>query len=416
MKLHNFRNHKLREIIGNSPCNIILGRNGSGKTSILESISLLCAGRNLRGATYSEMLLNPMINFGHSQIEDEIKADTWQVKYFFESQNKNTLSNEIEMEYTKEQINKIITLNGKRIKNISELKGLCSFIYLTPKNEMIFACATSERRSFFDRMIHGIFPSHASLLSQYNHHIKSRLQTLKTSHDPLWLDAIENSLARLAAEITLNRGRFIRLMQYSYNMILSGSTEVDYIKKLFSEIPFIHLELKSQIFNECESFSEYYRDLKHMHDATFSISDDIMKFLDDTLISRIQEKYKSARKEDVLLKKSTFGSHKEDFIVFLSDERFDIKYCSVGEQKLCTMVVLLTYANLIHNLNMEDSQFFSNVILLLDDVISRLDQRYQTILLDALYRLGVQSWITAPQLEILNHASTITSLLNIITL
>ncbi|WPX98131.1 DNA replication/repair protein RecF [Candidatus Fokinia crypta] len=418
VELCNFRNHRLRKITSNSPCNIILGKNGSGKTSILESISLLCSGRNLRGATYIEMLFNSTIHFGHSQIENEleINPDTWQVKCSFESQNKNTLPNNIEIEYTKEQINKIITLNGKRIKNMSELKGLCSFIYLTPKNEMIFACNASERRSFFDRMVHGIFPSHASLLSQYNHHIKSRLQILKEPHDVLWLDAVENSLANLAAQITLSRMHFIKLMQYSYNMIFSNNSEADYLKMFFSELPLINLTLKSQILNECGNLSEHYHNSEYINSTIFSILDNVTKLIDKTLISHIQEKYKSARKEDALLKKSTFGSHKEDFTVFLSSNKFDVKYCSIGEQKLCTMVMLLTYANLVRNLDVENEQPSSNIIMLLDDVISRLDQKYQKALLDALYRLGIQIWITAPQLEILSSIKTTTPLLNIITL
>ena len=57
IKLENFRNFKELSINFNNKCNIILGPNGSGKTNLLESISLFEKGRGFR-----KDLLKNMIN------------------------------------------------------------------------------------------------------------------------------------------------------------------------------------------------------------------------------------------------------------------------------------------------------------------------------------------------------------------
>ena len=48
IKLENYRNFNYFEADFKSGCNILIGKNGSGKTNILESISLFERGRGLR--------------------------------------------------------------------------------------------------------------------------------------------------------------------------------------------------------------------------------------------------------------------------------------------------------------------------------------------------------------------------------
>ena len=58
IKLVNYRNFKEFKIDFSNNCNLIIGPNGSGKTNILESISLFERGRGFRKA-----LLNNIINY-----------------------------------------------------------------------------------------------------------------------------------------------------------------------------------------------------------------------------------------------------------------------------------------------------------------------------------------------------------------
>ena len=63
LSLHNYRNFKELELTFDKNIIIILGENGSGKTNILESISLLSPGQGLRGARYDEISRNNKENW-----------------------------------------------------------------------------------------------------------------------------------------------------------------------------------------------------------------------------------------------------------------------------------------------------------------------------------------------------------------
>ena len=58
IKLENYRNFNYFEIDFTSGCNVLIGKNGSGKTNILESISLFEKGRGLRKDN-----INNLINY-----------------------------------------------------------------------------------------------------------------------------------------------------------------------------------------------------------------------------------------------------------------------------------------------------------------------------------------------------------------
>ena len=58
IKLENYRNFNYFEIDFTSGCNVLVGKNGSGKTNILESISLFEKGRGLRKDN-----INNLINY-----------------------------------------------------------------------------------------------------------------------------------------------------------------------------------------------------------------------------------------------------------------------------------------------------------------------------------------------------------------
>ena len=61
--LKNFRNFQDFKISFNSNCNILFGKNGSGKTNLLESISNLGKGRGFRNSSISNLIYKNKSNF-----------------------------------------------------------------------------------------------------------------------------------------------------------------------------------------------------------------------------------------------------------------------------------------------------------------------------------------------------------------
>ena len=62
LKLVNFRSYKSAEVEFSNLSAIIFGKNGVGKTNLLEAISLLYSGKGLRKANFSEMTKIPENN------------------------------------------------------------------------------------------------------------------------------------------------------------------------------------------------------------------------------------------------------------------------------------------------------------------------------------------------------------------
>ena len=56
LSIQNFRNHETLEIITKNPSVIIYGKNGVGKTSILEALSVFSNGKGLRNSKLIEMI------------------------------------------------------------------------------------------------------------------------------------------------------------------------------------------------------------------------------------------------------------------------------------------------------------------------------------------------------------------------
>ena len=64
----NFRNFKNYSLSFSKNCNVFYGKNGSGKTNILEAISLLSKGRGLRKDRLANIIKKIVISLSLNQI------------------------------------------------------------------------------------------------------------------------------------------------------------------------------------------------------------------------------------------------------------------------------------------------------------------------------------------------------------
>ncbi len=101
IKLQNFRSHSFTQLNTNHLVVCIIGPNGSGKTNILEAISMIADKKGIRGAL----------------IEDCIKKD---------SKDKTIISTTVIYE-------KRVKLIVKRVPNCQESKEVQAYIYLHVK-------------------------------------------------------------------------------------------------------------------------------------------------------------------------------------------------------------------------------------------------------------------------------------------
>lgn len=336
LKLINFRNYEELYIEFNKKINLIIGKNGQGKTNIVEAIYMMSIGKSFRtnrdkevikfdrndlyvGANYSNKFKNGSV---------EIKID------------KNT---------------KGIKLDKINISKMHELLGNVNVVIFSPEDLRLIKDGPKERRNFIDKEISQIIPRYYNLLVNYNKILSQRNQLLKLSNfDYNLLDVYDENLALFGSEIYLFRKNFIdKLNEISKNIHNNLTNCVENLEIFY----------KSQInINEKSSKDEIY----------------------EIILKNI----KLNREKDIYQKLTRYGVHKDDLDIYING--FDIKqFGSQGQQRMASISIKLSEIELI---NQEVGEY---PILILDDVFSELDESRQKLLIDNLDK--VQMFVTTAE-------------------
>ncbi len=349
LKLNNFRNYLTLDLKLPNQHNIIVitGKNGSGKTNILEAISLLSPGKGIRGCKLSDINNEGAVNscwyveseiagfYGHERIE------TW-----------------LDPEAIKDGKNKrYVKVNDQSIKAQAELTKLLTISWITPQMDQLFISGTSARRNFLDRIVQNFEPSHTKHLMAYEHSMKERARLLKEkNYDINWLSALENNMAELAIPIAASRVQ-----------------AVEYIEEIMDEINHPFPKARMLVTGEVES---------RMHKVpAVQLEDEFREILQKN------------RSLDAATGRTNVGIHKSDLLVYYKNKNLQADKCSTGEQKSLLLSIFL-------------AEVFAQIkwraqtpILLLDEVLAHLDESRRDTLCQIIKDTKAQAWITGTESE-----------------
>lgn len=331
--LANFRN--LSELFLNvsNGVNIIVGPNGSGKTSILESISLLSPGKGLKAANFDDMC-----KYGE---------DSWETRFKL---NSKLGAAEIITNFRMQEKSRKISYNGSKISS-TELTNFLNVIWVTPQMEGIFSTSPSIRRRFLDRIVYNFDPQYAKRLSKYEHYVRERNKVLAQrgwESETSWLGVIEDKITEEAIAINNARQEAIDLMQKSINC-------------LATDFPKANLKL-SKLFSE-------QRDELSTSDC----------YKEELLNNRAKDSY---------LGRASFGIHRSDFVVTHQVKQRLARLCSTGEQKALLISIILSSIDSI----LKSTNFVP--ILLLDELFVHLDEERREQLSEYITSTKLQTFIT----------------------
>ena len=209
--LENFRSYKKINIKFKKIKFVILtGKNGSGKTNLLEAISFLSPGKGLKNCKLEEVINNnSKQGSAFFIIENEKEKNEIGIGFFNESKDNRS------------QLRKVIHLNGKKLKKQSNLANFVSLIWLTPEMDIFFRTNSLFRRKFIDRCIFNLNPDYLDYLRIYEKNLKERSKILKdlssngffyekgkNIEKDLWLEKIEEKLVNEGIKIFLERIKF----------------------------------------------------------------------------------------------------------------------------------------------------------------------------------------------------------------
>jgi len=350
--LENFRSYKKINIKFKKIKFVILtGKNGSGKTNLLEAISFLSPGKGLKNC----------------KLEEVINNNSKQGSAFFIIENEKT-KNEIgigffnESKDNRSQLRKVIHLNGKKLKKQSNLANFVSLIWLTPEMDIFFRTNSLFRRKFIDRCIFNLNPDYLDYLRIYEKNLKERSKILKdlssngffyekgkNIEKDLWLEKIEEKLVNEGIKIFLERIKFLD----DFNSLSNN----------FKNFPKIKIFLTGKIE-------------KILSSGNLELGKKIYL-----------QKLLNCRKIDSIKGNITYGPNKSDLkVIFLKKKKFAEK-CSTGEQKIILISLIIQFCKLMNNNE-------NYPLLLLDEVVAHLDNKVKSNLFEELKTLKNQVWMS----------------------
>ena len=130
-----FRNHEKTNIDFNSGLTVIWGKNGSGKTSVLEAIHSLSIGKSFKTNNKKELIKKGSPGFFLKGV------------FIDENKNRNIVSFSQALSG-----NKKISINKKEITKRKEMLGLNNVVVFSPEEEEITKGPAGERRKYFNRI------------------------------------------------------------------------------------------------------------------------------------------------------------------------------------------------------------------------------------------------------------------------
>lgn len=131
IKLNNFRNYDSLSLSVEPGINVIYGRNGYGKTNILEAMFLCCIGKSFRTNHDTEMIKN-----GKDDFEVSLKIS-------------DNLFGKIIINYNRKK-EKIVRVDGICIEKLRFLMGKLNGILFSPETLSLITSGPAERRRFMD--------------------------------------------------------------------------------------------------------------------------------------------------------------------------------------------------------------------------------------------------------------------------
>ena len=340
LNIINYKNIRQAELDFSQGINCFVGKNGAGKTNILDSIYYLSFCKSYFNAIDSQLICH-----------DE---DFFVIQGLY---NRKSIDENIYAGFKKNQ-KKQFKKNKKEYSKLSEHIGLLPLVMISPTDERLIVEGGEQRRKYIDSVISQLDKNYLENLIRYNHALFQRNTLLKDRR---------NHRSGINSQLEVWDEQLVRFGNFIFD---KRSGFVDDIKPLFQKY-------YSYISGDSEAVDLVY----HSH------------FQKGDLISLLLE----SREKDFALGYTTKGIHRDDLDLMLND--YPVRRDgSQGQKKNFLIALKLAQYDFLNTHN-----GFSP-ILLLDDVFDKLDAERGNRLIELAGQNNFkQIFITDTQKERLNN-------------
>lgn len=336
LRLSTFRNYASAALDLDERHVVLTGANGSGKTNLIEAVSLLSPGRGLRRAPFESLA-------------QQGGEGNWAVAATIETDDGPA---DLGTGSTSGETSRKVRINGANARAIEDLTDWIRLLWLTPSMDGLFTGPAADRRRFLDRLVMTLIPDHGVTVTHFETAMRQRNKLLEENSEPAWLSAVEAQMAEQASAIYFAR---LDSLEHLQQLAREG---------LESAFPAADLAL-APLFAPDESYAS-------------------STALEQVLKAHWQE----SRREDAAVKRTLSGPHRTDLSVTHAQKAMPAHLCSTGEQKALLIGLILAHARLVAQMT------GITPILLLDEIAAHLDPDRRLALFSALEALGTQCWMT----------------------
>lgn len=347
LQLKHFRNYESLDISFADKVNVIIGENAQGKTNLMEAIHLLAFTKSHRTSKERELI---QWDTDFAKIEGRLlkRNRSFPLEVIISSKGKKAKLNRIEQ------------------RRLSDYIGTLNVVMFAPEDLSLVKGPPQIRRRFIDMELGQIQPRYIYHLAQYQRILRQRNHLLKQlqrrrSDDKTMLHVLTEQLLEHAATILERRFLFLELLRKW-------------------AIP-IHFEI-----------SRGLEQLEIRYAPTIEV-------LEDANAEKIEmmylQKFHELEEKEIERGTTLVGPHRDDLLFFVNQKNVQT-YGSQGQQRTTALSLKLAEIELIHN---EVGEY---PVLLLDDVLSELDDYRQSHLLDTIQG-KVQTFVSTTSVDGIDH-------------
>ena len=384
LSLNNFRNYANVTVEARACPQVIAGSNGSGKTNLLEALSLLAPGLGMRRAPFAEIAragadgsfavaakvhsMLGLVDIGTGlQPSAGLRSGTAVAQSFARVALNNDNAEEIPSPHATPQegtdrerstAGRIVRIDGAAQTGSGILADYVEVVWVTPAMDGLFTGPASERRRFLDRLILCFDPAYRTIAGRFERAMTSRNRVLADGvRDNSLLTGIELVMAENGVAVAAARLEAVAAM--------AALIEERRQRDAASAFPWCTFSLEGKLESDLAS-----RPALEAED-------------------RYAQVLRDSRERDRAAGRTLDGPHRSDLAVEHGPKQIAARLCSTGEQKALLLGLVLAHAELL-----TQRQEGAAPILLLDEITAHLDAHRRAALFDEILRLKAQAWMT----------------------